>query len=107
MDARKPLKVVIDSEGMLTAIYSDELVEAGILDLGQPEIYRASEVEPYLEPAKWPDRPRQTGQWCVTVTDRAQADLYEDGPAEFEGPYRLRSEALAAEIAWLEERLFT
>lgn len=106
MDAKKPLRVVIDDEGAINAIYSDELVEAGIFGLGQPETYRASEVEPYLAPATWPERPQQTGEWCVTITDRAQAELYEDDSIEWAGPYRLRSKALDAEVAWLTERLF-
>ncbi len=97
LDARKPLKVVIDSEGMLTAIYSDELVEAGLFKLGEAEVYRASSVEP-----------EELGGWNVTISDRAHDELGCEGINELAcGSFRLRQEALAAEVAWLEERLFT
>ncbi len=70
------------SNGQLSAIYSDDL--ASLLTLGQSKIRRASHVEPCL------------GGW--------QADLSPvSGPVL--GPFPLRSEALAAEVKFLEENI--
>ena len=69
--------------GKVTAIYSDDLADlAG--KAAHVEIRRASAVEPT------PD-----GQWAATMNDKTVL-----------GPFRLRSEALAAEVAYLESKLF-
>jgi hypothetical protein len=74
------MKLVISPDGLVRAIYSEEIA----LDaLGPPQITRASTIEP--------DR---DGRW--------HADLRLSlGPVL--GPFERRSEALAAEVAWLEE----
>jgi hypothetical protein len=73
------MQLVVDPRGGVRCIYSEEIDLAA---LGSPVITRASHVEP--------DR-----------HDRWLADL---GPVRGPvlGPYPLRSEALAAESAWLE-----
>ena len=71
--------LVIGPTGRVRAIYT-ELID--LASLGHPEIFRASHVEP--------DR---GGRW--------HADLHPvRGPVL--GPFANRSEALAAEAAWLE-----
>jgi hypothetical protein len=74
------MKLVIEPTGRVRALYSEEIA----LDaLGRAKIVRASTVEP--------DR---DGRW--------HADLrLLLGPVL--GPFERRSEALAAEVAWLEE----
>ena len=73
------MDLVIGPGGRVRAIYSEGLDLAA---LGRPEIRRASHVEP--------DR---DGRW--------HADLRPVlGPVL--GPFARRSEALAAEVAWLE-----
>lgn len=73
-----------NDEGELVFLYSDEI--AFLLDLGPSEIHRASHVEPA------PD-----GGWTADLTPSGGHVL---------GPFTLRQEALDAEVAYLEERLF-
>lgn len=69
--------------GRVTAIYSDDLADlAG--KASRVEIRRASAVEP-----------TEDGQWSATMNDGTVL-----------GPYRLRSEALAEEVKYLESKLF-
>ncbi len=71
-------ELVITPSGEVRAIYSEEIDLAA---LGPPEIHRASHVEPDA-----------AGRW--------HADLRPVlGPVL--GPFAFRSEALAAEVAWL------
>ena len=72
----------IETDGTLAAVYTDTLD----LDvLGRARIERASHVEPT------PD-----GTWTADLSPVS-------GPVL--GPYARRSEALAAEVAWLERWL--
>lgn len=75
--------LIIDCEGNLTTIYSDDIVD--LLKEGNAVITRASTVEPDAN-----------GEWV--------ADL-----APINGPKlpacALRSEALAAEVRWLSDNL--
>ena len=73
------MDLVITPTGQVRAIYSEEL---DLAVLGHPVITRASAVEPT------PD-----GRWT--------ADLSPVGGPVL-GPFPHRSEALAAEVAWLE-----
>jgi hypothetical protein len=74
------MQLVIEPDGRVRGIYSEEIDLAAI---GRPAIARASTVEP-----------DQDGRW--------HADLrLLLGPVL--GPFARRSEALAAEVAWLEE----
>jgi hypothetical protein len=73
-----------DVDGTATAIY-DEMID--LAALGTAQIRRASHVEPTAY-----------GQWTADMAPMA-------GPVL--GPYPKRSEALAAEIAWLERALET
>ena len=68
--------VVIDSTGTITTLYS-ELFD--LAALGQQRIARASYVEPDAD-----------GNWFAAIID---------GPTL--GPFSRRSDALAAEVAWL------
>jgi hypothetical protein len=73
------MQLVVDPDGKVRAIYSEEIP---LETLGRPRIFRASVVEPDGD-----------GYW--------QADLrLLLGPVL--GPFSCRSEAVAAEVAWLE-----
>jgi hypothetical protein len=73
------VNLVVDPDGKVRAIYSEEIP---LGTLGRPTIFRASIVEPDGE-----------GRW--------HADLrLLLGPML--GPFACRSEAVAAEVAWLE-----
>ena len=73
------MQLVIEPGGAVRCLYTEE-IDLG--SLGSPTILRASHVEP--------DR---QGRWLADLSPIG-------GPVE--GPFRLRSEALAAEHAWLE-----
>lgn len=75
--------VRVEPDGRLVLVYADAL--APLLREGPHVIRRASNVEP-----------AEGGGWS--------ADLEPVGGPVL-GPYALRSEALAAEVAWLEGRL--
>lgn len=75
-------KLSINRSGSITAIYDD--VHADLMAKGKAQVRRASAVEPA------PD-----GGWTATMTDGTVL-----------GPYRLRSETLTAEVAYLESKLF-
>ena len=73
------MQLVVEPDGKVRAIYSEEIP---LETLGTPRIVRASTVEP--------DR---DGRWYADLRLLL-------GPVL--GPFSCRSEALAAEIAWLE-----
>ena len=73
------MQLVIESGGVVHCIYSETI---DLTALGSPVITRASHVEP-----------NQQGSWLVNLSPSA-------GPVL--GPFALRSEALAAEHAWLD-----
>jgi hypothetical protein len=78
------MQLVVAPDGLVRAIYSEDFA---LDSLGRPRIARASSVEPDAE-----------GRW--------HADLRPVlGPVL--GPFDRRSEALAAEVAWLEENWLT
>lgn len=78
------MELIIHADGALRCLYDETL---DLSQLGQVSIRRASHVEPADE-----------GQW--------QADLSPvDGPVL--GPFALRSQALAAEVEWLQTHWFT
>jgi hypothetical protein len=73
------MDLVIDGRGQVRCVYG-EAIDLAVL--GRPAIRRASHVEP-----------DESGSW--------HADLaLADGPML--GPFTSRSQALAAELAWLE-----
>ncbi len=74
------MKLYISPDGACSAIYDESLDLRG---LGQVEISRASHVEPTAD-----------GQWTADLSPVA-------GPLL--GPFPNRSQALSAEVAWLEE----
>jgi hypothetical protein len=98
----KPVKLSINCDGEILAVYSDDLV--GLIDLGAANvtISRASNVEPDAN-----------GHWWATMADKCEhltlpcerGILRADGTVQL-GPFKLRSEALAAEVEYLESRLF-
>jgi len=73
------MQIIIEPDGTARCIYTEDIDLAAI---GSPVITRASHVEP-----------DQQGRWL--------ADMSPVG-GKLLGPYELRSEALAAELAWLE-----
>lgn len=73
----------IDRAGVIRFIYRDDLAE--LIDHGPATTRRASHVEPAAG-----------GGWS--------ADLAPSGGPVL-GPFRLRADALAAELAWLDARL--
>lgn len=76
------MEFIIRPDGTLVCLY-DEAIE--LTTIGRLSIRRASVVEP-----------DETGRWF--------ADLAPVGGPRL-GPFDVRSQALAAETAWLEERL--
>ena len=70
------MDLIVAPTGVITAIYAEDI---DLRTLGTPTITRASHVEP-----------DETGQWFAEMVD---------GPTL--GPFLKRSDALAAEIAWL------
>ena len=85
----KPLKLLIETTGEITAIYSDAL--ADLCDEGTATITRASHVEPVV--LENPAGEVMSG-WAATMNNGIMI-----------GPFRLRSEALEAEVTYLEQRL--
>jgi hypothetical protein len=78
------LALSVDPNGIITTIYSDAL--ADLLDEGQATVTRASHVEP-----------ASCGGWIADMSPV-------DGPTL--GPFRLRQEALDAEVEYLKAKLF-
>jgi hypothetical protein len=77
------MNLLVDVCGSIHGLYGEAI---DLNALGDLTIYRASEVEP-----------DHTGHWW--------ADLALMGGPRL-GPYTRRSDALGAEIAWIEQRLF-
>jgi hypothetical protein len=75
--------IAIKPDGTVSFIYDDRL--AGLCEEGDAHTTRASHVEP------------AEGGWTADMSPV-------NGPVL--GPFRLREEALAAEVAWLKEHLF-
>ena len=73
------MNLIIEKDGFVRGIYGEVI---DLASLGTPKIERASHVEP-----------DERGRWL--------ADLSPVGGPEL-GPYDKRSEALDAEVAWLE-----
>jgi hypothetical protein len=73
------MQLVINPQGMVQAIYDETL---DLSSFGPLHIQRASHVEP-----------NEQGQWIVDLDPVAGPKL---------GPFRLRSNALLAELVWLE-----
>jgi hypothetical protein len=73
------MDLVVDRDGTVRALYTEQIDVAA---LGRLHISRASRVEP-----------DELGRWT--------ADLSPVGGPVL-GPFDLRSQALAAEVAWLE-----
>jgi hypothetical protein len=73
------MQLVIELGGTVRCIYGEDI---NLAALGSPAITRASHVEP-----------DQQGRWLADMSPLS-------GPLL--GPFRLRSEALAAEHSWLE-----
>ncbi len=78
------MQLVITSAGSVRCIYGEQI---DLHALGRPVIRRGSHVEP-----------DDHGQWTADLSPV-------DGPRL--GPFPTRSEALAAEVRWLEERWLT
>ncbi len=81
------LHLTVGTDGTLTFIYADPL--APLLDLGEAQVRRVSNVEP-----------APGGGWAADM-----APWGPDGAGVVLGPFALRGDALAAEVEWLEERL--
>jgi hypothetical protein len=78
------MKLLVKPDGTVRAIYS-EAIDLAVF--GRPTIARASHVEP-----------GQDGRWRADLTPVG-------GPVL--GPFDRRSEALEAEVAWLEAHWLT
>lgn len=83
----KEYTVNITPDGVLHFLYDDALT--GLMEAGKATVKRASHVEPEFEDGK-----------TVWYADMAPVQ----GPKL--GPFPLRDEALAAEVAWLVEHDF-
>jgi hypothetical protein len=77
--------IAIEQDGSLTFVHSDQ-VAAMLAPLGQVTIKRASHVEP-----------NEQAQW--------EADMSPSG-GETLGPFPTRTQALSAEVEWLNKKLF-
>ena len=75
------MKLVIGPNGNIRTVYCEEI---DLQKLGRMQISRGSYVEP-----------NESGQWMVDLSPLSGPTL---------GPYSKRSEALQAEIEWIEER---
>jgi hypothetical protein len=75
--------ITISDDGDMQLIYSDDLLE--LLDEGEAQVKRASDVEPDGQ-----------GNW--------QADMAKSGGPVLTG-FKRRADALAAEVAWLQEHV--
>ncbi len=75
------MNINITTDGELRFIYADGLQP--LLELGMPQVRRASHVEP-----------NKDGRWTADMSPVS-------GPVL--GPFTLRREALAAETNWLSE----
>lgn len=82
----REISVTINSCGQAVGIYDDALREVFSALGNELKIERASYVEP-----------TEDGQWT--------ADMSPVQPGVVLGPFKLRSEALRAEEAWLREHL--
>jgi hypothetical protein len=76
------MHLLISSSGNVRCIYGEAI---SLQELGTVSIHRASHVEPDA-----------SGNWLADLSPVA-------GPVL--GPFSRRSEALAAEVAWLEQHL--
>ncbi len=85
MSNQNEFQLRIAPDGVITAIYSDDLADL-LAEASQVTIRRASFVEPH-----------PSGGWF--------ADMAPSGGPVL-GRFRLREEALRAEMAWLENKLF-
>lgn len=83
MSSKQELLIDISPEGEVKFIYDDLL--AGLLAEGEAVTQRVSHVEP------------SAGGWTADLSPV-------NGPVL--GPYKLRQEALDAEVAWLKQNLF-
>lgn len=79
----KQIVLNIDSEGVMQFVYDDELKD--LIIAGEAEIHRASHIEP-----------TSRGEWI--------ADLAPSGGPRI-GPLPTREEAVAIEVARLEDKL--
>jgi len=70
----------------ITGIYNDSVVQA-LKGMGTPQIRRASHVEP-----------TEDGRWTADLSPVTNPPLVL-------GPFMTRSEALAAEVEWLDAHL--
>lgn len=77
------MKIKIDSDGTITHIYDERVDLSGI---GTASIKRASHVEAM-----------DYNEWT--------ADMRPSNGGPVLGPFKKRSEALAAEVKWLEENV--
>lgn len=97
------VNVVIDADGNMTFIYSDDL--AGLLDGGAAKVTRASHVEPALG-GGWQADMRPSGGPILfrggVEVDGDTLDFREKNGPYLKG-YNSRREALAAEVAWLRQ----
>ena len=78
------MQLIVESDGALRCVYGEEI---DLHALGNPSVSRASHVEP-----------DQHGRWFADMSPV-------DGPKL--GPFDRRSDALAAESAWLESNWLT
>lgn len=79
------VEVIVGADGTIQLVHDDDVVDVLLGEVAEVETFRASHVEP-----------AGGGAW--------QADL---GPVggPLLGPFMRRSEALAAEVAWLAGRM--
>ena len=77
------IRIKVNTEGEITFIYRDDL--RGLLREGEASIRRVSNVEP-----------DENGDWIASMSDGTTI-----------GPFTLRTDALNAEVAYLEKKMFS
>jgi hypothetical protein len=102
------MKIRFDSDGRARTIYGEEI---NLSELGVVELRRASHVEPTRELS------RDAREWLLDKFERTSEHLAAATPGPMLwwadmlpmngpvlGPFDTRSEALAAEIVWIDDR---
>ena len=74
------MDLIVESGGKVRCVYAEAI---DLHSLGKPQITRASHVEP-----------DHTGRWIADLTPASGPTL---------GPFDKRTDALAAEVQWLQE----
>lgn len=100
------MNINIDTDGKIEFIYSDDLAQ--LLEQGAATVTRASHVEPHPNGGGWIADMSPScadgeglvlgtnGSWFIDIVSA-------NGDWAIVAPFKTRTEALAAEVAWLQQ----